>query len=87
MSGLPRGNGFGAIFFTLFINDLTRDTLANFFADDTNLLQVLFSAVCHQEQQSDIEHVVELSDKWKLRFNISKCKVMHIQCNRIQYWT
>ena len=74
-------------FSLLFINDLPRDILAKLFADDTKLLQVLFSAVFYQEQKSDTHHLVELSDKWKLRFNISKCKVMHIQCSRIQYWT
>ena len=74
-------------FSLLFINDLPRDTLAKLFADDTKVLQVLFSAVFYQEQKSDIYHLVELSDKWKLRFNISKCNVMHIQCKRVQYWT
>ena len=45
-------------------------------ADNTNLLQVLFSAVCHQELQSDIDHLIEWSDEWQWKFNTSKCKVM-----------
>ena len=33
-------------------------------ADDTKFLRVSFSAGCHQELQSDIEHLTEWSDKW-----------------------
>ena len=28
-------------------------------------------------RQSDIDHLIEWSDKWPLKFNTSKCKVMH----------
>ena len=54
----------------------------------TKLLQVLFSSVCHQELQSEIDHLIEWSDKWESKFDTSKCKVntldqliqAHIQC-------
>ena len=48
------------------------------FADNTKLLQVLFSPVYHQELQSDIDHLIDWSDEWQLKFDTSKCKVMHI---------
>ena len=48
------------------------------FADDTKLLQVLLSAVCYQELQSDIDHLTEWFDKLQLKFNTSKYKVKHI---------
>ena len=56
ISVVPQGSVSGPILFILFINDLARDILAKLFlfADDTKVLQVLFSAVCHQELQRDI---------------------------------
>ena len=49
ISGVPHGSVFGPILFILSMNDLPRDILAKLFlfADDTKLLEVLFSAVCH----------------------------------------
>ena len=57
-----------------------KDILAKLFlfGDDTKLLQVLFSAVCYQELKSDIDLITEWSDKLQLKFNTSKCKVIHI---------
>ena len=56
-SGVPQGSVFGPILFILFINNLPTDILAKMFsfADDTKVLQILISAVCHQELQSDID--------------------------------
>ena len=80
ISGVHQGSGSGPILLILFINDLPKDTLAKLFlfADDTKVLQVLFSAVCLHEIQSDMDHLTEWSDKWQLKFNTSKCKVIHI---------
>ena len=79
ISGVPQGTVFGTIMFILFINNLPRDILAKLFlfADDTKLFQALFSAVFHQELQSDKGHLIEWSNKWQLKFNTSKCKVKH----------
>ena len=65
ISVVPQGSIFGLTLFTLFINDLPGDILAKLFllADDTKLLQVLLSAVCHKEPQSEIDHLIEWSDK------------------------
>ena len=56
-SGVPQGSAFGPILFILFINNLPTDILGKMFsfADDTKVLQILISAVCHQELQSDID--------------------------------
>ena len=80
ISGVHQGSGFGPILLILFINDLPKDTLAKLFlfADHTKVLQVLFSAACLQEIQSDMDHLTEWSNKWQLKFNTSKCKVIHI---------
>ena len=65
ISVVPQGSIFGLILFILFINDLPGDILAKLFlfADDTQLLQVLLSAVCYKELQSEIDHLIEWSDK------------------------
>ena len=47
------------------------------FADDTKLLQKLISTTSHNELQDDINRLIEWSKKWELKFNTSKCKVMH----------
>ena len=65
ISVVPQGSIFGLTLFILFINNLPGDVLAKLFlfADDTKLLQVLLSAVCHKEPQSEIDHLIEWSDK------------------------
>ena len=76
ISGVPMG----VFLVPLFINDWPRDILGKLFlfGDDRKLLQVLFSAVYYQELKSDIDLLIEWSDKLQLKFNTSKCKVMHI---------
>ena len=34
------------------------------------------SAICHQELRSDIDHLIEWSNEWQLKFSTSKCKAM-----------
>ena len=66
---------------TIFINDLP-DGLSGcckIFADDTKLYDVSFN---HVRLQNDINSLQIWSDKWKLFFNMDKCKVMHVgKCN------
>ena len=78
-SGVPQGSIFGPVLFIIYINDLPRDILALLFlfADDTKLMQKLISTTSHNELQDDINRLIEWSKKWELKFNTSKCKVMH----------
>ena len=76
-SGIPQGSILGPILFTIFINDLPDGikSICKIFADDTKIYN---KSNCSQEIQEDIKHLQNWSEKWKLFFNISKCKIMHI---------
>ena len=89
ISGVPQGSVFGSILFMLFINDLPRDILSKLFlfADDAKLLQVLFSAACHQELQSDKDHLIEWPDKCQSKSDTSKCKVVHVETTNTSPYT
>ena len=40
-------------------------------------MQKLISTTSYNELQDDINRLIEWSRKWELKFNTSKCKVMH----------
>jgi len=48
------------------------------FADDTKIWTAIASADNAESLQQDLNRVGEWSDKWLLKFNPAKCKVMHI---------
>ena len=48
------------------------------FADDTKLLKAVSSVSDSQAIQRDLDSLSAWSDKWLLRFNPTKCKVMHV---------
>ena len=76
-SGIPQGSILGPILFTIFINDLPEGlkSICKIFADDTKIYD---KAEHSRNIQDDILHLQSWSEKWKLYFNIRKCKVMHI---------
>ena len=97
-SGVPQGSVLGPILFLIFINDLPLGILSalSLFADDSKL----FSRIVrgdgkfksdnedgNQTLQGDLNAVLEWAKKWKMEFNVSKCKIMHLGYNnpRISY--
>jgi len=38
-----------------------------------------------EKLQDNLDSLPNWSDKWKLRFNAQKCKVLHIASNELQY--
>ena len=78
ISGMPQGSVLGPMFFICFINDLPKDVKTNvfIFADDTKL----FATVPENNAalQQDLSNLQNWSEKWQLRFNTTKCKVMHL---------
>ena len=80
LSGIPQGSILGPILFTVFINDLSDcvEGTCKIFADDTKLYG---KATEGESLQKDLNALHEWSHQWKLYFNITKCKVMHIGNN------
>ena len=78
-SGVPQGFILGHFFFfILFINHLP-DTLTSsqiaLYTDNSKLFKVVKS-------QADLHHVFLWSVKWKMLFNIDKCRTMSTSCKK-----
>ena len=70
----------GPLLFLLYVNDLP-DSIKNsvrMFAGDMKIWAVINSDQDVINLQSDLEELSNWSDKWLLRFNADKCKVMHL---------
>jgi ribonucleases P/MRP protein subunit RPP40 len=82
LSGMPQGSILGPLPFLIFINDLDAAvSLAEIllkFADDTKLARVIRDEKDRQELQTALNGLMDWSVKWGMRFNIQKCKVMHL---------
>lgn len=70
----------GPILFLIYINDLPDvvHNIVKLFADDTKLYSVVNTSNQQEQLQDDINNLSEWSDKWLLKFNISKCKHLHL---------
>ena len=89
-SGVPQGSVLGPILFLIFINDLPIELLTklSLFADDSKLFARILSnkrklrnADGRKALQEDLDRVVEWAKRWKMEFNVEKCKVMHLGHN------
>ena len=91
-SGVPQGSVLGPILFLIFINDLPTELLSklSLFADDSKLFSRIITnkgvtnpGVIEGNRllQEDLNKVVEWAGKWKMEFNVDKCKVMHLGHN------
>ncbi len=81
LSGVPQGSVLGPILFIIFKNDLL-ETLTNpgkLYADDSKLMSEITDSASAIDFQNDIDKMVNWTAKWKMFFNCSKCKIMHIQ--------
>ena len=84
ISGAQQGSVLGPILFIILINDIPSDIRGKLllFADDTKLLEILLSIISNQELQNDINQLSECFDKWQLKFNTTKCKVINSGPNK-----
>ena len=86
-SGVPQGSVLGPILFVIFVNDLPEETnsIAQMFADDTKLYRTIKDQCDQKQLQKDIDALATWARTWKLEFNASKCKILHIGNNNLNY--
>ena len=81
ISGVPQGSVLGPALFLIFTNNLPQivKSFVVLFADDTKIFNIVNEPGERDIIQQDINVLSEWSDKWLLRFNASKCKVLHMK--------
>ena len=81
LSGVPQGSVLGPLLFLLYVNDLPDwiKTNIRIFADDTKIWTRITSVKDSECLQRDLDSLSRWSEKWLLRLNPEKCKVMHIR--------
>lgn len=80
LSGVPQGSVLGPLLFVIFINDLATNlhNEIRMYADDTKILGRATTSEDRERLQQDIDKCVEWARTWMMKFNIAKCKVMHV---------
>lgn len=87
-SGIPQGSVLGPVLFICYVNDMPLNIHSNIkiFADDTKLFSKIDSKSDSENLQQDLTNLEAWTNIWQLRFNATKCKVMHIG-NKNQHYT
>ena len=78
-SGVPQGSILGPLLFLIYVNDMPKSILSHvfLFADDTKLIQTISTLADHVQLQTDLDNLAKWCDVWQLKFNVTKCKVIH----------
>ena len=81
-SGVPQGTVMGPLLFLCYINDLPSvldsGTACRLFADDCLIYRSIRSVSDQVTLQKDLEALYNWGIKWGLKFNVSKCNMMHL---------
>ena len=82
-SGVPQGSVLGPVLFLIYVNDLDDGLTCKVskFADDTKIASKVISTLDKEFLQRDLDKLSNWARDWQMKFNIEKCKVMHIGIN------
>ena len=80
ISGVPQGSVLGPLLFIVFVNHIETGLNCRVlkFADDLKVFRAIKDKNDHIMLQKDLDELVKWSEKWQMRFNFGKCKIMHI---------
>ena len=91
-SSVVQGSVLGGPLFTIYIDDMTEEAreeilkiLMKIFADDTKVAKLVESLKDREEMQKTIEKLAAWAAKWEMRFNVNKCKVLHVGSKNPRY--
>ena len=87
LSGVPQGSVLGPCLFLYYINDLPDviKCLIKLFADDSKAYQAIKAVSDNKLLQQSINDLVQWTEKWLLKFNNDKCKILHLGKNNPKY--
>jgi len=89
LSGVPHCSVLGPLLFLLFVNDRPDWIMTNIriFADDTKIWIRITGVEDSESLKRDLDSLGRWSEKWLLRLNPEKCKMMHIRHSYIKLHT
>ena len=86
-SGVPQGTVMGPLLFLLYINNLPSvldpSTSCRLFADDCLIYRSIKSLSDQVTLQRDLEALHDWGELWGLKFNVAKCKFMHLDLKTV----
>ena len=70
----------GPLLFLLFINDIPNEIKCNIqlCADDAKIFKTFKNEEDHQDLAKDLDNLENWARLWQMRFNVRKCKVLHL---------
>ena len=83
-SGVPQSTVLGPLLFLLYVNDLPANLQSSvrLFADDALLYGIISNEVDCNRLQADLLELEHWQDRWQMKFNPSKCKIICISTKK-----